>query len=100
MGGFSTIASKATEVGQKSWGGLSSFVNSPSLQNFTAPFGSKRCCVPVADSFLTSFFSQYDDLSPPTESKQFDKAKQSEGEHTPMNYSQAGFTNIERCEFS
>jgi hypothetical protein len=36
--GFGSIASKASEVGQKSWGGISSFVKSPSLQGFGNTF--------------------------------------------------------------
>ncbi|KAK0420295.1 hypothetical protein QR680_014603 [Steinernema hermaphroditum] len=32
---FGAFASKATEVGQKGWGGFSNFVKSPSLQGFT-----------------------------------------------------------------
>lgn len=32
---LSSLASKATEVGQKSWTGLSDIVNSSSIQNFT-----------------------------------------------------------------
>lgn len=35
LANFGSMASKATEVGQKSWGGLSNFVKSPSLQGFT-----------------------------------------------------------------
>ncbi|KAH7717049.1 Protein K02B12.7 [Aphelenchoides avenae] len=34
LGGLGSIASRATEVGSKSWGGLSQFVKSPSLQGF------------------------------------------------------------------
>jgi hypothetical protein len=36
-----SLASKATEVGNKSWGGFSNFVKSPSLQGFGAPFKSQ-----------------------------------------------------------
>ncbi|KAI1713875.1 putative GTPase activating protein for arf domain-containing protein [Ditylenchus destructor] len=52
LGGLSTIASRATEVGQKSWGGISNLVHSSSMQNFTAP--SK---------------GQYEDLGTPDGSK-------------------------------
>ncbi|KAI1717850.1 putative GTPase activating protein for arf domain-containing protein [Ditylenchus destructor] len=52
LGGLTTIASRATEVGQKSWGGISNLVHSSSMQNFTAP--SK---------------GQYEDLGTPDGSK-------------------------------
>lgn len=35
---FNSIASKASEVSQKSWGGFSNLVNSTSLNSFTVPF--------------------------------------------------------------
>jgi hypothetical protein len=38
LAGFGSIASKASEVGQKSWGGISSFVKSPSLQGLGNAF--------------------------------------------------------------
>ncbi|TKR65264.1 hypothetical protein L596_025691 [Steinernema carpocapsae] len=46
---FGAFASKATEVGQKGWGGFSNFVKSPSLQGFG----------------LTQGKSQYEDLNTP-----------------------------------
>ncbi|VDN53443.1 unnamed protein product [Dracunculus medinensis] len=44
------IASKATEIGSRSWNGLSSFVKSPSLPGFGLPFGK----------------TDYEDLASPT----------------------------------
>jgi ADP-ribosylation factor GTPase-activating protein 1 len=38
LSGFGSIASKASEVGQKSWDGFSNFVKSPSLQGFSGAF--------------------------------------------------------------
>uniref|UniRef100_A0A1I7ZCI6 Arf-GAP domain-containing protein n=1 Tax=Steinernema glaseri TaxID=37863 RepID=A0A1I7ZCI6_9BILA len=46
---FGVFASKATEVGQKGWGGFSNFVKSPSLQGFGMPQSK----------------SQYEDLNTP-----------------------------------
>ncbi|CAD5207891.1 unnamed protein product [Bursaphelenchus okinawaensis] len=50
---FSSLASKASEVGKSSWGGLSNFVKSPSLQGFAGGFSK----------------NQYEDLGTPTSEK-------------------------------
>lgn len=52
LSGFGSIASKATEMGQKSWGGLSSFVKSPSLQGFGTAFNKGL----VFDQFFSNIF--------------------------------------------
>lgn len=67
LGGLSTIASKATEVGQKSWGGISGLVNSPSLQSFTQSKG------------------QYEDLGSPSGNKQ-QQQEQQQKTHLTNNY--------------
>lgn len=38
LSGIGSLASKASEVGKTSWGGLSGFVKSPSLQGFSSGF--------------------------------------------------------------
>ncbi|KAI6178009.1 Arf-GAP domain-containing protein [Aphelenchoides besseyi] len=72
QGILSGFASKASEVGQKSWGGLSSFVKSPSLQGFTNAFNQK---------------DQYEDLGSPTVDL---KTKNAENQNT---YSSSDFNN-------
>jgi len=60
LGGIGSIASKANEVGHKSWSGISGFVASPSLQSFT--FTNK---------------SQYEDLGTPDGKKTVDAQQKS-----------------------
>ncbi|VDL87171.1 unnamed protein product [Nippostrongylus brasiliensis] len=55
---LSGVASKATEIGQKSWGGLSQFVKSPSLQglgNILPKTGYEDMASPNEQSSSTSF---------------------------------------------
>lgn len=52
LAGFGSIASKASEIGQKSWGGISSFVKSPSIQGLAGTFNKGY----VAFGFITVAF--------------------------------------------
>uniref|UniRef100_A0A915DBI1 Arf-GAP domain-containing protein n=1 Tax=Ditylenchus dipsaci TaxID=166011 RepID=A0A915DBI1_9BILA len=56
LGGLGSIASRATEVGQKSWGGISNLVTSSSMQNFQTFSGPSKGC-------------QYEDLGSPDGNK-------------------------------
>ncbi|KAI6183034.1 Arf-GAP domain-containing protein [Aphelenchoides bicaudatus] len=67
---FGSIASKASEVGQKSWGGLSSFVKSPSLQGFGSTFNK----------------GQYEDLGSPNEGSGIQSANSRNNQSTAQNY--------------
>lgn len=60
LGGLGSIASKATEVGQKSWGGISNLVSSTSAQNFQAFSGPSK--------------GQYEDLGSPDAGKATQKS--------------------------
>ncbi|VDM65394.1 unnamed protein product, partial [Strongylus vulgaris] len=54
---LSGVASKATEIGQKSWGGISQFVKSPSLQglgNLLPKTGYEEMSTPTEQSSCTS----------------------------------------------
>ncbi|EYB93513.1 hypothetical protein Y032_0181g853 [Ancylostoma ceylanicum] len=58
---LSGVASKATEIGQKSWGGISQFVKSPSLQglgNILPKTGYEEMSTPTEQSSCTSMNSK------------------------------------------
>ncbi|RCN28134.1 hypothetical protein ANCCAN_26126, partial [Ancylostoma caninum] len=58
---LSGVASKATEIGQKSWGGISQFVKSPSLQglgNILPKTGYEEMSTPTEQSSCTSMSSK------------------------------------------
>ncbi|VDD95491.1 unnamed protein product [Enterobius vermicularis] len=66
-----SLAHKATEIGSRSWSGLSNFVKSPSLQGFNIP-GMK---------------SQYEDLETPENSFSKDSANYGDGVYQGYNSS-------------
>ncbi|XGW21198.1 hypothetical protein V3C99_004280 [Haemonchus contortus] len=74
---LSGVASKATEIGQKSWGGISQFVKSPSLQGLGSIIPKKG----------------YEDMASPTSPTEQSSSTSFNGK---ANYDSGGFNGFEK----